>query len=138
MTTPAAEKLYQAQHNVEMEGKRWAVYNPSETPVDELPIIYGFNNGGSPGWYSAVLLAEDGTGLGGHCCSHECYMEHDLGILEGTRPDRHEHFQEHYPDGYRMQFIGANEVKAHEGLMRAYDLNQQKAKEAEANGNTED
>lgn len=77
-------------------------YNPNDRPVEELPVIYGFNNGGSPGWYQGVLLAEDGTCLGGHVCSHESFMPGDLGVLEGSRNDRHEHFRQHYPDGYRM------------------------------------
>lgn len=127
MTTKAAEALYLAQHNVEMEGKGYAVFNPLAKPFDELPIIYGFNNGGGPGMLSAVLIAQDGTGLGGHCCSGEGYMRHDLGILEGTRPDRHESFREHYPDGYRMDFITQSEVLTHPGLEEAYRLNQLKA-----------
>lgn len=120
MTTPAAEALYQAQHNFEHQHKGNAVFNPHDKPVAELPVIYGFNNGGSTGWYSAVLIAEDGTELGGHVCSHECYMRHDLGILEGTRPDRHETFREHYPDGYRMEFVGYADVRTHEGLTAAW------------------
>ena len=80
---------------------------------------------------SAVLIAEDGTHLGGHACSHEGYMEHDLGILEGTRPDRHKEFQRHYPDGYRMDFISIGDVKSHVGLTKAYKLNQEKRREAE-------
>jgi hypothetical protein len=132
MTTPAASRLYEAQHLAEMEGRDYAIHNPHGKPVSELPVIYGFNNGGSPGWYSAVLLAEDGTGLGGHCCSAESYMPHDLGILEGTRPDRHEGFREHYPDGYRMEFVSASEVLAHPGLTLAYERNQEKARAAEA------
>ena len=136
MTTPAAEKLYKAQHIYAMEGKRWAVYNPHDKPVSELPVIYGFNNGGSPGWMSACLIAEDGTGLGGHICSSEAYMEHDLGILEGTRADRHEGFQKHYPNGYRMEFVRLDAVKArsHKGLERAYELNQEKAAAAKSVG----
>lgn len=129
MTTPAAERLYEAQHVHAMEGKGWAIYNPHGRPLHELPTIYGFNNGGSPGWMSAVLLAEDGTGLGGHCCSSEAYMPHDLGVLEGTRPDRHETFRKHYPDGYRMEFISRADVRDHAGLMAAYELNQERAKE---------
>lgn len=126
MTTPAAEKLYRAQHQHAMEGRGWAFYNPHNKPIEELPAIYGFNNGGSPGWYSACLLAEDGTGLGGHICSHEIYMEHDLGILEGSRPDRHETFREHYPDGYRMEFVPGDVVRSrsHQGLEAAYARNQ--------------
>lgn len=127
MTTEVAAKLYLAQHESEMQDKKWAVHNPQNKPILELPIIYGFNNGGSVGNYSAVLLAEDGTALGGHLCSAEGYMLHDLGILEGTRPDRHETFHKHYPDGYRMIFISMAEVKEHKGLMRACEKNQEQA-----------
>lgn len=131
MTTPAAARLYEALHLLEMEGRRVAIFNPHEKPVADLPVIYGFNNGGSPGWYSGCLLAEDGTGFGGHICSAESYMPHDLGILEGTSPDRHECFRAHYPDGYRMEFIGARDVLSHPGLEAAYQKNQ--AKRAAAN-----
>lgn len=131
MTTEAAARLYEAQHLHQMEGKRYAVFNPHNKPIDELPVIYGFNNGGSSGFLSAQLLAEDGAGLGGHMCSSEGYMRADLGILEGTRPDRHKGFQEHYPDGYRMDFVPASEVKTHAGLEAAYKLNQEKAKAEE-------
>lgn len=95
---------------------RSTVYNPHGKPESDLPIIYGFNNGGPREFLSAILVAEDGTFLGGHCCSHEYYMPGDLGILEGSRPDRHETFREHYPDGYRMEFVGFNDVKAHPKL----------------------
>lgn len=127
MTTKAAERLYEAQHLMAMEGKGYAVFNPHDKPLSELPVIYGFNNGGGPYLLSAVLIAEDGTGLGGHGCSSEGYMRHDLGILEGARPDRHETFQKHYPDGYRMDFVPKDEVMTHEGLNAAYKLNQEKA-----------
>lgn len=124
MTTPQAERLYLAQHLVEWEGKGYAVYNPHGKPLEELPVIYGFNNGGSPGWYNGVLIAESGHCLGGHCCSAEGYMPHDLGVLEGSRPDRHEEFRKHYQDGYRMEFVPASEVRTHEGLAAAYQRNQ--------------
>jgi hypothetical protein len=129
MTTAAAAALYEAQHVYQHDGRPVAVFNPHGKPVDQLPVIYGFNNGGSPGWMSAVLLAEDGTGLGGHCCSSEAYMPADLGVLDGTREDRHETFRSHYPDGYRMEFVTGDVVRArsHEGLERAYMLNQAKA-----------
>src|SRR5690349_2214532 len=100
------------------------VYNPHNKPIEELPIIFGFNNGGSPGWYSGCLIAEDGTGLGGHICSAEGYMYYDLGIMKGSRPDRHKGFQEHYPDGYRMDFVPEREVLTHSGLEAAYQKNQ--------------
>ena len=132
MTTAAAEKLYLAQHLVEWEGKGYAVYNPHDKPLAELPVIYGFNNGGDVGWYDATLLAEDGHCLGGHICSHEGYMPHDLGIIEGSRPDRHKTFREHYPDGYRMDFVGADRVRAHPGLAVAYERKQAIANEQKA------
>lgn len=46
------------------------------------------------------------------------------GDYKGARPDRHDGFREHYPDGYRMDFITLNEVRDHEGLARAYAKNQ--------------
>jgi hypothetical protein len=129
MTTKAAEALYEAQHVHAHEGKGYAMYNPHNKMPHELPTIYGFNNGGDHHFLSAVLLAEDGTGLGGHGCSSEAYMRADLGILEGTRPDRHESFKEHYPDGYKMDFVPMDDVKTHKGLTAAYELNQEKAKQ---------
>jgi len=123
MTTEAAARLYEARHVYILRGRPVAVFNPRNKPVSELPVIYGFNNGGSSGWLSAILIAQDGTPLGGHCCSSEAYMPHDLGILEGTRPDRHEDFRKHYPDGYRMEFIPYGKAKDHAGLTEAYRLN---------------
>jgi hypothetical protein len=135
MTTPAAEKLYRAQHEYEMEGKGNALYNPHNKPFSDLPTIYGFNNGGSAGWYHAVLLAEDGTCLGGHVCSHECYMKHDLGILEGTSPDRHETFKQHYPDGYKMVFVPSDDISTHEGLQKAFTKNKEQEEASDGQGN---
>ena len=98
-----------------------AVYNPHDKPIDDLPFIYGFNNGGPPGFMDAALIAQDGAYLGGHCCSHECFMPGDLGIVEGARADRHETFQKHYPDGYRMEFVSYIDVPQHTGLMEAIE-----------------
>lgn len=123
MTTAAAAKLYLAQHLVEWEGKRYASYNPHNKPLSELPVIWGFNNGGSPRCYSGVLLADSGHCLGSHICSNESYMPHDLGIIEGSRPDRHETFKKHYPDGYRMDFVGEADVMTHPGIEAAVQAN---------------
>ena len=131
MTTKAAEKFYEEQHAEMWNGRKIAVYNPHNKPVDELPIIYGFNNGGEPGWMHGDLMAEDGTSLGSHICTSVGYMPHDLGVLEGSRPDRHEDFKKHYPDGYRMQFVES--PKDNPGLMLAYERNQALAKAYERN-----
>ena len=120
MTTEAAAKLYEAQHVLAHERLGVAVFNPLGKAIAELPAIYGFNNGGSPGWMRAVLIAEDGTVLGGHVCSSEVYMPADLGILEGARPDRHETFRAHYPDGYRMEFVPYSAVREHPKLSAAF------------------
>lgn len=78
------------------------------------PKIFCFSNmvGGSEG--IAYALAEDGIVLGSHFCSHESYVPGDLGVIEGARPDRHEHYAKHYPDGYEMEFIPARQVKEHD------------------------
>ena len=107
-----------------MDTSKFEIYNPHNKKIEELPTIYGFNNGGSTGMLSAQLIAEDGTGLGGHCCSSEGFMYNDLGILEGTRPDRHEGFKKHYPNGYKMDFISYDEVQGHKKLNEAFKLNE--------------
>lgn len=105
MTTKEAAMLYEAQHVARWAGKGYVVYNPHGKPIEELPVIYGFNNGGEPGWYRAELIADDGEHMGGHLCSSEAYMRSDLGILEDSAPYRHEGFRKKYPDGYRMDFL---------------------------------
>lgn len=120
MTTKAAEARYLAEHLWQWEGRPLTIHNPHSRPLRELPVIYGWNNGGSFGYYSARLVAEDGTPLGGHCCSAEGYMPADLGIIEGSYPSRHETFRAHYPNGYRMEFVPLTEVPLHEGLQRAF------------------
>jgi len=127
MTTLASERLYEAQRLMKMKGKGVAIYNPLNKPINTLPVIYGFNNGGSSRLYSACLIASDRHFLGSHLCSSEAYMPHDLGILEDTRPDRHESFRKHFPDGYRMEFVFGN-PRGHKGLMTAYKLNQELGK----------
>ena len=109
-----------------------AVFNPHGKPVEELPVIYGFNNGGGGDMWYAQLIAEDGTPLGSHCCSSEGFMPHDLGVIAGSRSDRHERdFQTHYPDGYRMAFVRYSEVGSHEGLQRAFALNNSQSESVE-------
>lgn len=108
--------------------KKNAIYNPHNKLEDELPTIFGFNKGGHPGWYTAVLLAEDGTYLGGYVCSHKASMPHDLGIEKRSRLDRHEEkFKPHYPEGYKMEFVSAHDPR----LLKVFKLNQQLRKKDE-------
>lgn len=124
MTTAAAEALYLAQHLAEHNGGA-AVFNPQGKPVEQLSVIMAFSNvGGGDG--VAYAMHEDGTVLGSHWCSHEGYVSHDLGVTEGSRPDRHETYQKHSPDGYRMEFVPACEVKTHPTLRLALHRNQER------------
>jgi hypothetical protein len=119
MTTKAAAKLYEAQHKESYSGKNVEVFNPNSVSWDDLPTIFGFNNGGPENFLEGVLIAEDGTVLGSHTCSSESYMFSDLGILEGTYEDRHVTFREHYPDGYKMEFVSYKDLKNHSGVALA-------------------
>lgn len=101
----------------------YLIFNPEDKPQEELPIIYGFNNNPTPNFHQGVLVAEDGEILGNHICSHEGYMRGDLGILEGSRGDRHEKFEKKYPQGYKMDFVSYQEVEGHKGLNEALRLN---------------
>ena len=105
----------------DMPGPPFAIYNPHNKPAKNLPVIYGFNNGGGDNWWYGQLLSEDGYALGSHICSNESFMLHDLGISVDTRKDRHEGFRETYPDGYRMDFVGIEEVPQHTGLQAAIE-----------------
>lgn len=105
----------------------YEIYNPNQKPVGELPVIFGFNNGGSPGRKYGQLIAEDGTPLGSHLCCGEGFMYGDLGILKGSRPDRHEGFRKHYPNGYRMEFVSREDVDGHAVLQKAFAMNKELA-----------
>lgn len=89
-----------------------------------MNIIYCFSNvvGGGDG--IAYAMGDDGTVLGSHWCSHEYYVPNDLGVNEGSRPDRHETYKKHFPKGYEMEFVPASEVEKHKGLQNAFRLNQ--------------
>lgn len=96
------------------------------------PKIYCFSNVEGGGDGIAYALAEDGTVLGSHWCSHEGYVSGDLGVTEGSRPDRHKTYAEHYPDGYEMVFVPARDVPTHEELNRAFKLNQEQGEATKA------
>ena len=119
MTSPTNSLIYQAMHLSRHEGRRDVVFNPDGKPVDDLPVIYGFNNGGRSDALRAELISEDGTHLGSHICSAEAYMPFDLGVIEGARDDRHVTFRGHYPHGYRMEFVGYDALPSHAKLNAA-------------------
>ena len=120
MTTEAAAQHYLARHLRQFEHSKNVILNPHDKPVDELPVIMGFNKGGAGGFLSAVLITEDGHCVGGHCCSSESYMPHDLGIIEGGFEK--EGCNKHYPDGFRMEWVPTDDIKDHVKLNKAFDL----------------
>jgi hypothetical protein len=71
----------------------------------------------------AYAIAEDGTILGSHWCSHWGYMRHDL----HDTPNRKKACEEHYPDGYRLVVLGAGELPPQEVI----DRNQAQGREAQ-------
>lgn len=93
--------------------------------------IFCFNNGGSENFLSAVAIAEDGTCVAQHCCSHEGYMRHDLGL---TSDWKHDNYNAHYGAGnWELEWVDS--PKSHPGLTEAIRFNQLQAEEAnEKNG----
>ncbi len=65
--------MYELEHLSKWDGIPPVVFNPHNKPVEELPFIYGFCNGGQFGWMEGVLVSQDGHILGGHICSSESY-----------------------------------------------------------------
>ena len=87
---------------------------PSDPGDESLPAVYLFSNAQS-GDGPAYSMAEDGTVLGSHWCSHRGYMLHDL----HDRPDRKATIEAHYPDGYRLVvLLGEGEVPPADVLAR--------------------
>ncbi len=131
MTTEGAAALYLAQHQMEVFGRPVAVFNPKSLPLEQLPAIFAFSNVRGGGDGICCAMAEDGVVLGWHWCSNEGYAPNDLGVLDGCRDDRHEHYRKHYPDGYRMEFVKSSEVAEHPALRLAFHRNQEQAKASE-------
>lgn len=90
---------------------------------NDLPVIYVYSAAPNGGDGPCFALAEDGVCLGSHWCSHEGFAPGDLGVREGSRPDRHEHYRAHYPGGYRMEFVAHRDLPKHDGIARALELN---------------
>ena len=68
---------------------------------------------------SAIAISEDGNVLAEHCCSHEVFMAHDLGIV-GTW--KHEHYDKHHGKG-NWELVWISDVKGDVRLQAAIELN---------------
>ena len=87
------------------------------------PKIFCYSTVVGGGEGTCYAIAEDGVVLGSHFCSEEIWLLNDLGVTQGARPDRHETYAAHYPNGYEMEFVPAVEVDGHAGLENALRLN---------------
>lgn len=122
MTTQATETPW---------GIPYHVFNPHDKPAEELPYIFGFNNGGSEDWWIAMAVSQNGHFLGSHVCSSEGFMPADLGLIDGGYVTRREGYQKHYPEGYRTTFVSYNDVKDNAELQAAMTLFVKNQAEAE-------
>lgn len=88
---------------------------------DKKPKVFVFCSSCAPGWHYAVAIAEDGTCLADHLCSHHGYIAHDMGISEeGWKRDL---YAAHYPDGFDVEWVPNPRSGQHAGLDAAYALN---------------
>jgi hypothetical protein len=85
-------------------------------------IFCWINEGEGTDWQVVMAVAEDGCFLASHVSSSETWARHDIGLTSDWKHDR---YQEHYPDGYELEWV--ENAKTHEGLQAAYVLNQQQA-----------
>ena len=76
--------------------------------------------------WRCFALAEDGTGLAGHLSSNEYWARHDMGFDGSTK--KHNHYAEHYPDGYELEWV--TDPETHFGYMAALALNRARTEEA--------
>ncbi|MHB0764702.1 hypothetical protein ACYCFC_10070 [Stutzerimonas sp. NM35] len=89
--------------------------------------IFCFINGGAPGLYSAVAVAEDGTCLAGHASSSDGWARHDLGIGSNWK---HEHYDAHYGVGnWELEWV--DNPRDHAGMAEALRLNRLQGEAAE-------
>ena len=67
-------------------------------------------------------LTEDGVGLASHLSSNREWAQHDMGL---TSDWKHDHYAEHCPDGYELEWV--DDVENHPGLQAAIRINHQNA-----------
>lgn len=96
--------------------------------VASSPAIYLFSNS-RDGDGAAYAMAEDGTVLGSHWCSHWGYMRHDL----HDRADRKAACESHYPNGYRLiVLMGSGELPPPEVVERNREQGRKNRDEAQS------
>ncbi len=91
------------------------------------PKIFVFCQGCQPGWHYHTALAEDGTAIAGHVCSHHGFAMHDMGVDEnGWKRDL---YAKHYPDGFEVVYVelnNASKLADYPELAEAFRRNKEK------------
>ena len=93
--------------------------------------IFVYSNAVGGGEGPCYAIAEDGTCLGSHLCSNENFARSDLGVIDGSRPDRHKGYAKYYPGGYTMEFVPSDKINDHKKLQKAIKLNREKYKKSQ-------
>ncbi len=84
-------------------------------------IFCWVNSGRDTDMQMVCAMAEDGTGLAGHCSSSEHWARHDIGM---TSDWKHDLYRKHYPDGYELEWVSDAKPGQHAGIDAAYAKNQ--------------
>jgi hypothetical protein len=96
-----------------------------------LPKVFCWINGGKgTDWVCSITMAEDGTCLGQHVSSSDCFAMRDsgfmvgVGFVENNAPgnEKRAAMEKHYPDGFDVEWV--DDPLTHAGLLAAYKLNQ--------------
>lgn len=83
-------------------------------------IVSGSTRGGD---VAGFALAEDGEGLCSHYSSSVGFAKHDLGLNSNWK---HDFYDEHYPDGYELEWIDEKDLESHQGFQAALAENRKK------------
>jgi len=89
----------------------------------------GCVGGSTPGGdVIGFALAEDGTCLTSHYSSNESFSKHDIGLTSNWK---HEIYEEHYPDGFELEWIEESKYSEHTGFLKAFENNKVRTKPKE-------
>lgn len=130
--------MYPNRQSAAVHGGPWpnandrsAMQDPNQNPQQHpKPTIYCFIQGEPwPGDVSVVALAESGALLASHVSSSAEWARNDIGAppegaeLTPIGHSKHRVYGEHYPKGYRVEWVERDAVESHPGVQAAYDAN---------------
>lgn len=101
-------------------------FNPNGLPTDELPVVYGFDNGNSDdGFAIGVLIDADGERIAECETGDSEELQQELGLL-GTPAlmaalSIHCYLNRKHPDGYVTKFVKYEDVLKDPGLQEAIE-----------------